>query len=182
MTRFFWPLMSVLIVASLLSSCSSSEPDEETRSIAKNYRYGSYYMRMVNKKNNEDALVSLQNKLKEQGVNVISIGQEYKLVVSADRLFYNNSPRIQWASYALLNDIVDYIKLFNKQEVKVATYTDGCENPLRSQALSMNRSRNIANYLVDQDVGANIIYIRGYLITQHFEINRLEVSFKSVMK
>lgn len=174
--------MIILAMVGLLSGCSSSEPDEETRPIAKNYRYGSYYMRMVNKKHNEDALMSLQNMLKQQGVNVISIGQEYKLVVPADRLFYNNSPRIQWASYALLNDIVDYIQLFNKQEVKVAAYTDGCENPLRSQALSMNRARSVANYLVDQDVGANIVYIRGYLITQHFEVDRLEVSFRSVMK
>lgn len=160
----------------LLSGCSSAPPKNLP---LEKYQYGSLYMRQMNYAINDKLVLAWEAQLRKEGVTIISVGQEYKMVMPTSSLFYANSPRIQWNSYALLNDIASYLRCFNKVDVKVAGVTESTGNSERDRALSFNRARNVENYLWTQEIGADFIYIRGYVVPE--QPGRLEISFRSVM-
>lgn len=174
---FFW----FVSIAIFVTACSSSPPPLNYE-LSNNYRYGDYYMRDMNKDVNDQVLQQKEAELRAGGVQIVSVGQIYKIIVPADILFYKNSPRIQWTSYALLNDIAPYIRTFNKIEVAVAGFTESTGNPARDRALSINRARNVANYLWEQAIGANIIYVQGYVIPCKPERSKVEISFRSLLR
>ena len=136
-------------------------------------------MRQMNYAINDKLILAWEEQLQKDGVNIISVGQEYKLVIPTSLLFYANSPRIQWNSYAILNDIASYLRCFNKVEVKIAGITEATGNAARDRALSLNRARSVDNYFWGQEIGADFIYIRGYVVSH--QPGRLEISFRSVM-
>jgi outer membrane protein OmpA-like peptidoglycan-associated protein len=175
-----WLLSYVLFFAIILTSCSSKSTDlGPPPKILDNYRYGDMYMQQVNYSINDKEIRKKEEALKKMGVQIVSVGQEYKLVVPADILFYPGSPRIQWKSYALLNDVIVYIQDFNKVNVKVAGVTRSTGNPAVDNALSINRARKVANYLWEQEIGAGILYIQGYV--EMGQPDAVEISFRSVM-
>lgn len=169
----------VCLVALLLASCSSpSPPAEPSALLVDNYRYGDIYMQQMNYAIDDKITQKKEAALKKEGVQIITVGQQYKLIISAEILFYPASPRIQWKSYALLNNIVSYIQDFSKIDVKVAGFTQATGNPERDRALGINRARNVSNYLWEQEIGAGIVYVRGYVVTQPSSI---EISFRSIV-
>ena len=161
----------------MLLGCSSKPP--KVNLPMNKYQYGSLYMRQMNYAINDKLVLAWENQLRKEGVTIISVGQEYKLVVPTNTLFYANSPRVQWNSYALLNDIASYLRCFNKIEVKVAGITEATGHLERDRALSFNRARTVENYFWGQEIGAGFIYIRGYVVPE--QPGRLEISFRSVM-
>ena len=158
--------------------CASS-PTQPSSIEVKNDDYGRAYMLKLNSIVNDNAVRDQEEQLKKGGAQIVSVGQEYKVVIPADILFYENSPRIRWEAYALLNDSVAYIQNFNKIDVEVAGYTESTGDPLRDRALSLNRARKVADYMWGQKMGENITYIQGYVIP--CQPGRLEISFRSVM-
>lgn len=170
-----------LCIAAWLTACSSPTPPLNY-ALNNNYRYGNFYMRDMNKDVNDQVLQQKEAALKAGGVQIVSVGQVYKIIFPADILFYANSPRIQWTAYPLLNDIAPYIRTFNKIEVAVAGFTESTGNPARDRALSINRARNVANYLWEQAIGANIIYVQGYVIPCKPDRSKIEISFRSLLR
>lgn len=164
------------LFAVMATGCSSSTPPPF---LPNDYQYGNYYMRQMNYAINDKLVTAWEEQLRKDGGQIISVGQEYKLILPADILFYTNSPRVQWDSYALLNDVASYLRCFNKVEVQVTGITKATGNAMRDRALSMNRARNVETYLSGQEVGAGIIYIRGYVVTG--QPSKVEVSFRSLM-
>ncbi len=162
----------------MLAACSSSPPKKNNLPLDK-YQYGSLYMRQMNYAINDKLILAWEEQLRKDGVSIITVGQEYKLVAPTNLIFYPNSPRIQWGSYGVLNDIASYLRCFNKVELKVAAITEATGRNSRDQALSFNRARSVENYLWGQEVGAGFIYIRGYVVAK--QPGRIEISFRSVM-
>src|SRR3990167_9057442 len=58
--------------------------------------------------------VVLQKKLVNQGVQVVTIGQDYLIAIPSQLLFPDQSPRLTWQSYYLLNQVVAYLRQFRK--------------------------------------------------------------------
>ncbi len=169
-----------LLVALVITACSSSSPQKTSSDVLDKYRYGSVYMRQMNYSLNDKVTKDKEIALKKDGVQIVSVGQEYKLIIPANILFYSNSPRIQWKSYALLNEVVSYMRDFSKVDVKVAGYTQSTGSPTLDRALGINRARNVGDYLWGQEIGAGILYVRGYVDSACLP-DRLEISFRSVV-
>ncbi len=103
----------------------------------------------------------LRKKIEGQGAEVITIGQNYLISIPSSLLFRNQSPRINWESYGLLNDVACYLKQFRKVSVSVSAFMGECVSPHRDTALTITRSREVANYLWSQDIESRFIFTQG---------------------
>lgn len=111
-------------------------------------------------------------RLLKQGVKVISIGQNYLISIPANSLFGNQSPRIRWGSYALLNDVVCYLKQFRKIGVDVTAYSSKYVSPARERALTSARAAAVADYLWTQAIDSRFIFTRGLGSDKPYLFNR----------
>ncbi|MFA5959479.1 MAG: type IVB secretion system protein IcmN/DotK [Tatlockia sp.] len=107
------------------------------------------------------AIIQLQKTLSRCGVTVITIGQDYLISIPAPALFPNQSPELTWASYGLLNNVVKFLKQFRKVAVNVTSYTGKYISPKREHALTLARSRSVADYLWSQGVDTRFIFTEG---------------------
>jgi intracellular multiplication protein IcmN len=105
--------------------------------------------------------VLLRNKIENQGGKIISIGQNYMISIPSKAIFRNESPRIDWSSYGLLNDVACYLKQFRKISVTVDSYIAKCVSPERDKALTLARSRAVADYLWSQDIESRFMFTHG---------------------
>ena len=105
--------------------------------------------------------MKLQSRLSKQGVRVISMGQNYMIAIPSAALFANESPRLKWGSYKLLNDIACYMKQFRKIGVNVTAFSSKCVSPNRDRALTIARARIIGDYLWSQGIDSRFIFTQG---------------------
>ncbi len=132
----------------------------------------------------------LQAQLARDGVQVIQLGDEHRLIIPGRILFYGKSPRVMWRSYAMLNHVADYLTLFPKIAVRVAGYTNSCGTALRNLAVSRARAQNVAKYLWSQDVDARLMYAIGFgssdpiasnnKISGQQQNDRIEITFRQL--
>ncbi len=106
-------------------------------------------------------IVKLEKKLTSRGVRVITIGQMDLVSIPSKLLFANESPALNWDSYDLLNDVVCYLQQFRKITVQVNGYSGCYLSERRTYALTLARSRAVANYLWSQNVETRIVFTRG---------------------
>lgn len=136
-------------------------------------------------------MYKLTAKLESEGVDVISLGQEYRVIIPSGKIFYAKSPRIRWSQYGILNDVVDYLKQFRTISVTVSAYSKD-ENRARAGALSYARSEGIANYLWSQAIDTRIIHTQSHDVesykccAEQKDINphvesRIEIWFRDVI-
>ncbi len=107
------------------------------------------------------ATMIILHRLSKHGVRVITIGQDYLIVIPSNRLFAGQSPRIKWLSYTVLNDVVCYLKQFRKVSVDVTAFSSKYVSPTRERALTAARSRVVADYLWSQDIDSRFAFTRG---------------------
>ncbi|WP_233419380.1 type IVB secretion system protein IcmN/DotK [Legionella adelaidensis] len=107
-------------------------------------------------------MVAMQDAFNRSGIQVISIGQDYLVSIPSAALFANQSPQLTWNSYALLNQVVCYLKLFRKISVSVEGYSGKCNNPHREKVLTAARARAVANYLWSQGIDSRFVFTHGH--------------------
>ena len=105
--------------------------------------------------------IEMTHRLEKQGVKFISIGQDHLISIPSQAVFRHQSPKINWHSYALLNDVVCYLNQYRKVAVNVNSFTGKCINPKRDRALTLARSRAVADYLWSQDIKSQLIFMDG---------------------
>lgn len=106
-------------------------------------------------------VTALQRKLTNCGVKVISIGENYLLSIPAAALFPEQSPRLTWHSYGLLNKVVQYLKEFRKVAINVTAYSSKYVSAKRERALTLARARAVADYLWSQGIDSRFIFTEG---------------------
>ncbi len=117
---------------------------------------------IVQRKEVTDRKVATITKLLDlNGVNVVTVGQDYRVIIPVEKLFYYKSPRIMWASYDVLNMVVDYLKQFRKVSMRVNAFSRD-DDRKRAGALSYARARAIQDYLWSQDVDTRVIYTQAH--------------------
>lgn len=109
----------------------------------------------------DDETNALMRRLQRRGVKVITLGQDYLISIPANLLFADQSPRIKWGSYAVLNDVVCYLKQFNEIAIDVAAFSTKYVSPARERALTYARARAVAGYLWSQNIDSRFVFIRG---------------------
>jgi intracellular multiplication protein IcmN len=102
-----------------------------------------------------------QAKFNKKGVRVISMGQDYLISIPSTDLFANESPRILWSSYALLNAVACYLKEFRKVAINVTAFSSKCVSAKRDRALTLARARAVGDYLWSQGVDSRFIFTQG---------------------
>lgn len=132
----------------------------------------------------------LESELAKDGIQIINVGEDYLMIIPSGRLFYPQSPRIYWSSYALLNKVMCYLNLFDKTTIKIAGYADCLGSEKHNYALSLARASAVANYLWSQDLDTRLAYVKGYgssrpMISPWDTINRsqnerIEIIFRKV--
>lgn len=147
--KAMWPLFFLFCCAT--SSCH------------RDYSVSSSRMQLPYKVHGADdtALISIQKQLAKQGVKVVSMGQNYLISIPSDALFPNESPRLMWGSYGLLNEIACYLKEFRKIEITVTAYSTKCVSERRDHALTLARARAVSDYLWSQDMNSRFIFSQG---------------------
>ena len=135
--------------------------------------------------------VMLQKKLANQGVQVVTIGQDYLIAIPSSLLFPSQSPRLTWQSYAVLNQVVAYLKQFRKIAVNVTAYSSQYGSTRREYALTLARAKVISRYLWSQSIESRFIFAEGagrekpisaYLAGGDQSLNsRIEITFRDAI-
>jgi intracellular multiplication protein IcmN len=103
----------------------------------------------------------LQKTLNSAGIKVISIGQDYLISIPSLALFPEQSPRLTWNAYPVLNKIVLYMKQFRKIGVNITSYSNKYVSVRREQALTLARARAVGDYLWSQGIDSRFIFTEG---------------------
>ncbi len=129
-----------------------------------------------------------QAKIQQQGVQFISLGQDHLISISAELLFPNQSPSLNWKAYKLLNDIACYLKQFRKISVNIVGFSEPYVSAEREHALTLDRARVVGNYLWSQGVESRFIFTEGvgadkpkvaYTVSSDASPNaRIEITFR----
>ena len=106
-------------------------------------------------------IISLEKRLTERGVQIVSVGQDYLLSIAAAALFGDQSPRLTWDSYDELNEVACYLRQFRKVGVDVTAYASHYVSAKREYALSAARAEAVANYLWSQGIDARLLFTQG---------------------
>ena len=106
-------------------------------------------------------IIDKQALFNKRGVRVISLGQDYLISIPSAALFADESPRITWGSYALLNAIACYLKEFHKVAINVTAFSDKCISAKRDRALTLARARAVGDYLWSQGIDSRFIFTQG---------------------
>ena len=142
----------IVLIILLLSGCHSSKPSSVIEpSKLPEHIAGS----------TDAQIARLEQKLAGKGVRIIATGQVYLVSIPSHLIFYEQAPRIRWASYELLNEVAEYLCKFRKISVYVTGYNDCYLSDKRTKALTLARARLISNYLWSQNVRTRLIFTRG---------------------
>ena len=106
-------------------------------------------------------IISLHTRLSKDGVRVITIGQDYLLMIPSTLIFPDQSPQLTWGSYQLLNDVACYLQEFRKITVNVSAFSSKYVSPQREHALTLARARAVTDYLWSQDIDSRFIFTQG---------------------
>ncbi len=103
----------------------------------------------------------LQKRLHQKNIKIVNMGDEYLISIPASLIFADQSPKIQWKSYAVLNEIACYLRQYRKVAVQVTTYVSPYASERRQVSLSVARSEAVSNYLWSQGIDGRLIVAHG---------------------
>ncbi len=103
----------------------------------------------------------LQRRLHKKNIKIVNMGDEYLVSIPASMIFADESPKIQWKSYQVLNEVACYLRQYRKVGVHVTTYVSPYASERRQVALSVARSQAVANYLWSQGIDGRLIVAHG---------------------
>lgn len=145
------------------------------------------------RENVTDAIdAKIENELKGKGVSIISVGQDYRVIMPADLIYYYQSPRLRRRSFDIINLVVDYIKQFRVVSMRVDAYSQD-KDIKRSGALSLARARSLVDYLWSQAIDTRILYTQAHSMERSITAccndkrgigdvpTRVEITFRSTI-
>lgn len=109
----------------------------------------------------DKTIILYMKRFNKRGIQVITIGQEYMVSIPASYLFYDQSPRLRWSAYGLLNEVSTFIKQFRKIEIDITSFSSKYKSNQRERALTIARSRAVGSYLWSQGVDSRFIFTQG---------------------
>ena len=107
------------------------------------------------------SMMAMQARFNKEGIRVITVGQDYMISIPSAVLFPNESPRLTWGSYALLNAVACYLKQFREIAINVTAFSNKCVSAKRDRALTLARARAVGDYLWSQGVDSRFIFTQG---------------------
>ena len=109
----------------------------------------------------DPAIIAMMSRLNKNGIQVVSMGQNYLIRLPTTSLFPDQSPQLMWGSYQLLDEIGCFLKKFRKIAITITAYSSGCFSSDREHALTLARARAVGNYLWSQGIDSRFIFTQG---------------------
>ncbi len=103
----------------------------------------------------------LEQQLSETGVGIRRDGDNIFLVMPADATFDVNSAQVDAAFFPVLTDVSETLNKYPKTLIDVEGHADSTGEASYNQRLSEQRATNVANFLVNQGVLAERLYVVG---------------------
>lgn len=146
----FIKLVFILSVCSLVACQAGWQPPKDIYSLPSKVKDTSDKKRIME-----------IDELRHNGVKVVTIGQNYMISIPASVLFPDESPRIKWAAYGLLNEIAAFITQFRKVAVSITAYSTFYQSIERTNSLSHARAVNVSSYLWTQGIDTRLLIEEG---------------------
>ncbi|MGE3919547.1 MAG: OmpA family protein [Gammaproteobacteria bacterium] len=102
-------------------------------------------------------------RLAEEGVQVIQLGQNLRIIIPTDKLFqfsYTNAV-IYPSSSPILNRVVAFLKRFGNVPLMITGYSDSVYERSASRALTLKQAQSVAEYLWTHGIEYDKIETRG---------------------
>lgn len=99
--------------------------------------------------------------LQAEGVQVIHLGETYRLVISSSQLFHTDSANLLPGASTILDNVASLLKAHHIVTVKVAAYSDNVKPGPRKRALTAAQAAAVQGYLSNRDSKARLIYADG---------------------
>ena len=103
--------------------------------------------------------------LKSHGVQLIRLGQTWKIILPSDELFENDTADINPRYTPILNIVADFLRTYSKISVEVVSFSDHTPNEVKSkfgttitQDVTMRQSDAVARYLSKRDTDTRLLY------------------------
>ncbi len=99
--------------------------------------------------------------LRENGIQVIKLGQTVRLVIPSDRLFRPASANLRPSYQPVLNKVAKLLNAYHIVTVKVAAYSDNHRDGSHKKALTGRQAQAVQSSLSDRRIKARLIYAGG---------------------
>ncbi len=101
-------------------------------------------------------------RLQEAGVQVVTIGEQIKLILLTDCFFKFNTSVLKPERYVTLNDIALLLNYYAETPITIAGYGDHIGSDRANRKLSQHRAERILSYFWQKDVKQERMYAVGY--------------------
>lgn len=105
---------------------------------------------------------TLAQQLRQQGIEIIQVGDEVDVILPADKVFFDYSPHMNPNYYPVLQKVAAFMRQFNKTTVKVSVHTDNTQCCSRALSLTRQQAQSLASFLWEVGIDARLIYGVGY--------------------
>lgn len=109
-----------------------------------------------------DAHTTLEDRLENRGVSVVTLGDQVLIVIASSRLFPPASAELKPQAYSTLDMVAQYINRYDKTLVRISAYTNPIGPSDVNTALSREQAHSVEKYLLETGMDARVIYAEGY--------------------
>jgi outer membrane protein OmpA-like peptidoglycan-associated protein len=139
-------------------------------------------------------------KLKQQGIQVVEVGETVSIILPSDPIFQSGSANLGGGCSYGLNVVADFLSLYSKTFVEVAGYTDNgghadcagdrnnAESIQKAHLLTAQQAAAVAHYLWSRGIDSRMLNTVGYgfahpISNDHSpngsaKIRRIEINFQ----
>ncbi len=103
----------------------------------------------------------LTNRLRKSGIEVVRLGDNVRIVIPSDEVFYFNSTDFKNRYYPALNDVAHLLKFFPRTDIAIAAYNDAVDKSKAHQQLSTQRAEAVRSYLWAHGIDSHYTYAVG---------------------
>lgn len=96
--------------------------------------------------------------LKARGVQVIHLGETYRLVMQSSKVFNPDSANLTSNARGTLNLISNLLNSYHILTVRVAAYSDNVNPGIRKDALTQRQADVVESYLTNRGLDTRLIY------------------------
>lgn len=104
----------------------------------------------------------LMNTLAQRGVQVIAQGDKVRIILSADRFFYPNSPTLNPHDYPTLDFVAALLKEYGRTPILIAGYTDNVADTEQAKKFTQQQAESVLAYLWVHGIEHNHVKAMGY--------------------
>ncbi|OGT52826.1 MAG: hypothetical protein A3F17_05395 [Gammaproteobacteria bacterium RIFCSPHIGHO2_12_FULL_41_15] len=101
------------------------------------------------------------NELRSDGVQVISLGETLRFVLSSDDLFNPGSANLKAGATGTLQTLARLVSTYDKVNIRIAAYTDNVGNAEQQRALTTRQAEVVSSFLWVQGIEARLEYAVG---------------------